>query len=106
VSRVSVRKAIDELTSEPPVGDLGYPADQRQVAVAMLGIQLLADEIDEVMRRVADLAPVTDSTQPPAPRPPAGADTGIDVGIQLDELTDQLRKLTKAVSKASKKKGR
>jgi hypothetical protein len=104
---VSVRKRIDELTSEPAVGDLGYSADQRQVASAMLGLQLLADEIDEVKRELASLAqaPATAAAQP-SPAPPPAMDLASDVGSQLDELTEQLRKLTKALRKASKKKGK
>jgi hypothetical protein len=96
---VSVRKRIDELTSEPGVGDLGYSADQRQVASAMLGLQLLADEIDAVKRQLANVAQPTVPPQLPVMDSPAD-----DVGIRLDELTEQLRKLTKAVKKASKQK--
>ena len=43
---VTVRQRIDQLAAEPPVRDLGYAADQRLVAGALLGLQLLADEID------------------------------------------------------------
>jgi hypothetical protein len=105
VSDVSVRKRIDELTSEPAVGDLGYSADQRQVASAMLGLQLLADEIDAVKRQLANLAQPPVPPQPTvSPQPPVTDSPADDVGIRLDELTEQLRKLTKAVKKASKQK--
>lgn len=88
---VTVRQKIDQLTSEPAVGDLGYSADQRQVASVMLGLQLLADEIDKVRGRSP--APV----EPEAPKGP------VDVGTELSELTEQIKKLTKAVKKASKR---
>jgi hypothetical protein len=87
---VTVRQKIDQITSEPPVGDLGYPADQRLVASVMLGLQLLADEIDDMRARPAALV------EPEAVECPA------DAGTQLSDLTEQIRKLTKAVKKASK----
>jgi hypothetical protein len=88
---VTVRQKIDQITSEPPVGDLGYPADQRLVASIMLGLQLLADEID-AMRRHPAAAPVE----------PKAVGCPVDAGTQLTDLTEQIRKLTKAVKKASK----
>ncbi len=107
---VTVRQKLDELTSEPPVGDLGYPADQRLVASIMLGLQLLADEIDNLKRR------------PDAPdhggngydegsgyeaevwMTTVWTDNGVDdLASQLQELTDQLKKLTKAVKKTGKR---
>jgi ubiquinone biosynthesis protein UbiJ len=111
---VSVRKRIDQLTSEPAVGDLGYSADQRQVASAMLGLQFLADEIDDVKRQIASLAqrpaPLPAPVAPlPVPQPqpqPQPSDSPADVSDQLEELTEQLRKLTKAVKKAASKKKR
>ena len=72
------------------MGDLGYPADQRLVATAILGLQLLADEIDEVRGRL------NGAVQPEVVGGPA------DISAQLDELTDQLRKLTKVVKRVSK----
>jgi hypothetical protein len=95
VGDVTVRKRIDELLSEPAVADLGYVADQRLVATALLGLQLLADELDQVKDRLEG------TSSPLPPTAPAGAG---DVGAQLDELTEQLKKLTKAVKKASKKR--
>jgi hypothetical protein len=93
---VTVRKRLDQLTSEPAVGDLGYPADQRQMAGAMLGLQLLAGEIDEIKSRLKGLG------TPIVVDAPRAGDSLADVELQLCELTDQLRKLTKAVKKTSK----
>jgi hypothetical protein len=101
---VTVRQRIDHLAAEPPVGDLGYVADQRLVAGALLGLQLLADEIDAIKAGLA-----------------AAPDTGVGVGDdrddrvmaddvdvdiadivdQLAELTLQVKKLTKAVKKST-----
>ena len=87
---VTVRQKIDQITSEPAVGDLGYPADQRLVASVMLGLQLLADEIDDIKGR------------PAFPVEPIAVECPVDVGTQLSQLTEQIRKLTKAVKRASK----
>ena len=87
---VTVRQKIDQITSEPAVGDLGYPADHRLVASVMLGLQFLAEEIDDMNGRAA------------APVEPKAVEYPVDVGTQLSELTEQIRKLTKAVKKASK----
>jgi hypothetical protein len=102
---VTVRKSVDELLSEEPVGDLGYAADQRMVATALLGLQLLADEVDLLKDRLdgALLAPRPQAQQPPSSQSSAPEATA-DVAAQLDELTEQLRKLTKALKKASKKR--
>jgi hypothetical protein len=87
---VTVRQKIDQLTSEPAVGDLGYPADQRLVATALVGLQLLADEIDELREHFSG------AVQPKV------VEGSTDISTQLNELKDQLRKLTKAVKRASK----
>lgn len=87
---VTVRQKIDQITTEPAVGDLGYPADQRLVASVMLGLQLLADEIDDIKGR------------PALPVEPIAVECPVDVGTQLSQLTEQIRKLTKAVKRASK----
>jgi hypothetical protein len=95
---VTVRKRIDQLISVPAVGDLGYSADQRLVATAILGLQLLADEIDEIKSLLKGLGtPIVGDV-------PVVCDPPVDVDIQLGELTEQLRKLTKAVKRASKGK--
>jgi len=50
---MTVRRSIDKLIAEPAVADLGYPADQRLVATVILGLQLLADSIDDIEARLA-----------------------------------------------------
>ncbi len=105
---MTVRQKLDALTSEPPVGDLGYMPDQRQVAGLMLGLQLLADEIDN-LRRLS--ATVVAPTEVPAGEAHSGsievaayaAEGVAEVATQLVELTDQVKKLTKAVRKASRR---
>jgi hypothetical protein len=105
---VTVRERIDQLASEPPVRDLGYAADQRLVAGALLGLQLLADEIDALKAERAG-----------APRPPAFAapvevhitedhiDTEertdiADIVTQLAELTEEVDELATQVRKLAK----
>jgi hypothetical protein len=93
---VTVRQRIDQLAAEPPVGDLGYAADQRLVASALLGLQLLADEIDGLK---------TGSTETRRPRPstePVDAELA-DLVAQLAELTAQVKKLTKAVKRGGRR---
>ena len=112
---MTVRQRIDQLLAEPPASDLGYPTDQRLVAGALLGLQLLADAIDA---RKAGLA------EGSGPRPaaePVGETEKIrdteevrdteedglaDVVAQLAELTRQVEKLTKAVKKSTAKRKR
>jgi hypothetical protein len=86
------------LAAEPPVGDLGYVADQRLVATALLGLQLLADEIDalKAVRTNTDVEAETRNRE--VEHDPD--DTGLaDIVAQLAELTAQVKKLTKAVKK-------
>jgi hypothetical protein len=126
---VTVRQKIDRLVAEPPVGDLGYAADQRLVASALLGLQLLADEIDAlktegteslrprqsaepVARRVvadttdadavATVADDTDAADADAADDTKDTDLA-DIVAQLAELTAQLKKLTKAVKRSTGK---
>jgi len=93
---VTVRERIDQLLADPSVGDHGDPADPRLVARALLGLQLLAEEID---------ARQSGRTESPPPRPSAEATGGIEkeglaaVVAQLAELTAQVEKLRKAVKK-------
>jgi hypothetical protein len=113
---VTVRQRIDQLAAEPPVRDLGYAADQRMVAGALLGLQLLADEIDALKAERAGTpepralaAPaevhVTEDRGDSEDHTDPGNRAGItDIVAQLaeltdevDELTEQVRKLTKAV---------
>jgi len=91
VSRVTVRRRIDQLIAEPAIADLGYAPDQRLVATALVGLRLLADEIDELERRPSDV-------------PQAETDDEDDVAAQLADLMAQLKKLKKAVKKCSKQK--
>jgi hypothetical protein len=95
---VTVRQRLDQLAAEPPVRDLGYAADQRLVASALLGLQLLADEIDALKAERAE------SLQP---RPFAEADEGRDVedgtaGAGIDDVVDQLAELAAEVKKLTK----
>ena len=91
MSRVTVRRRIDQLIAEPAVADLGYAPDQRLVATALVALRLLADEIDELVRRQSNASqPETDEAH--------------DVATQLADITAQLKKLKKAVKKCSKKK--
>ena len=84
------------MAAEPPVGDLGYAADQRLVASALLGLQLLADEIDAL--KAGDTATVQ----------PAGADAGwqgapdADLGVDLADVVAQLADLSAQVKKLAK----
>ena len=94
---MTLRQRLDELSAEPPVGDLGYSADQRLVASAWLGLQLLADEIDQMQGQSARPVQPKDDEAPDDEAPD-------DIDARLAELTEQLRKLTKAVKKSSKKK--
>jgi hypothetical protein len=105
---VTVRQRIDQLAAEPPVRDLGYAADQRLVAGALLGLQLLADEIDALKAgRVA--AADTDVEDDGDDRYIADdRDIPDDVDIadivdQLAQLTAQVKKLTKAVKRGTGK---
>jgi predicted Zn-dependent protease len=107
---VTVRQKIDQLEAEPPVRDLGYAADQRLVATALLGLQLLADEIDALKAESQN----TGSRQPRPFAEPVGmrvvedddddrddeADIA-DIVDQLAELTAQMKKLTKAVKQST-----
>jgi hypothetical protein len=95
---VTVRQRLDQLAAEPPVRDLGYAADQRLVASALLGLQLLADEIDALKAERAE------SLQP---RPFAEADEGRDMedgtaGAGIDDVVDQLAELAAEVKKLTK----
>jgi hypothetical protein len=112
---VTVRQRIDQLAAEPPVRDLGYAADQRLVAGALLGLQLLADEID-ALKAGRVVAADTDVESDGDDRYTADdRDIPDDVDIadivdQLAQLTAQVKKLTKAVKrgtgKPQKKRGK
>jgi hypothetical protein len=72
------------------VGDLGYSADQRSVARVVLGLQLLADEIDKLKEGL------NGHVQP-------GDVDAEDISAQLADLTAQVKKLKKAVKKVAAK---
>jgi hypothetical protein len=104
---MTVRQRIDQLATEDSVGDLGYAADQRLVARALLGVQLLADEIDGMKAQMGG-APGAQENQPLGdPRSTEAFDEAedavdlADVIDQLAELTDQVKKLTKAIKKST-----
>jgi hypothetical protein len=104
---VTVRQRIDQMAAEPPVGDLGYAADQRLVASALLGLQLLADEIDAI--KAGATATVQPAVADVAPRGADGTDDAddaidlADVVAQLADLVAQVRKLNKAVKRGTGK---
>jgi hypothetical protein len=93
---VSVRQRLDQLMSEPPVADLGYPADQRVVAAVVLGLQLLADSIDEIEDRIqkGDVAP----DRPESAALPADIE-GITAEIEV--ITAQVGTLAKLIKEAA-----
>jgi hypothetical protein len=92
VTGVSVRQKIDQLATEPAVADLGYSADQRLVASAVLGLQLLADEIDSIkggLNGHVQSMTLNDDD---------------DLASQLADLAAQVKKLKKAVKKVAKER--
>jgi hypothetical protein len=118
---VTVRQRIDQLAADPPVRDLGYAADQRLVAGALLGLQLLADEIDALKAGFQDAEIRTQrpfEVVPPSDELAGDDDLDdddlddddddlddrgeiADVVEQLAELTAQMKRLTKAVRRGS-----
>jgi hypothetical protein len=103
------------MAAEPPVRDLGYAADQRLVASALLGLQLLADEIDALKAEYEHTRSLGARSYGPVDAPGQddevdGDDVGTedevedgadiaDIVDQLAELTAQVKKLTKAVER-------
>jgi hypothetical protein len=115
---VTVRQRIDQLAAEPPVRDLGYAADQRLVAGALLGLQLLADEIDALRSECQNTRPVEAGPFDPVDGRGLEDDNDVDdededededgpviadIVNQLAELTAQVKKLTKAIERSSGK---
>jgi hypothetical protein len=105
---VTVRQRIDQLAAEPPVRDLGYAADQRLVAGALLGLQLLADEIDALKagRVVAADTDVEDDGDDRYTADDRDIPDDVDIADivdQLAQLTAQVKKLTKAVKRGTGK---
>ena len=98
---VTVRQRIDQMAAAPPGRDLGYAADHRLVAGALLGLQLLADEIDAL--KAGRVGAVDTGVE-------YDRDIADDVDIadivdQLAELTAQVKKLTKAVKRGTGDRG-
>lgn len=112
---VTVRQRIDQLAAEPPVRDLGYAADQRLVAGALLGLQLLADEIDALKAGATESLgprPFAEAVAEPVEAPAEAGDIAkrntergdtADMVAQLAELTGQIKKLTKAIERSAGK---
>jgi hypothetical protein len=93
---MSVRQRLDELMSEPPVTDLGYPADQRVMAAVVLGLRLLADAIDQIEGRLQGGNPVA------APSEPAGTPADIEgITAEIEGITAQVGTLAKIIKKAA-----
>jgi hypothetical protein len=90
---VSVSKRLDQLLHESFVADLGYPADQSMVARVVLGLQLLADEIDALgasdhAARPSSVAPEHCGTdRAPADAPEPGETDSSPVETQPAEST-------------------
>jgi len=108
---VTVRQKVEQLISEPAVADLGYSADQRLVATALLGLQVLADEIDELKRRSTGPADQEAADQEAADQEAADQEAAEgraadeeegEFVTQLADLTAQVKKLKKAVKKCVK----
>jgi hypothetical protein len=96
---MTVRGSIDQLIAEPPVADLGYPADQRLVATVVMGLKLLADSIDDLEARLAQLP---DSHEVATPNPlPAEMH---DITAEIHDINEQVGKLAKIIKKVAKEK--
>lgn len=96
---MTVRDKIDQLLSQPAVGDLGYPADQRSIASVMLCLTLLADSIDTMDSRLGPRGGPDDAVSPRLL-----ASEAQDLSVQLELLTVQVRKLAKTIKKINQKK--
>jgi hypothetical protein len=83
--------------AEPAVADLGYPADQRDVAAVALGLKLLADAIDDLESRLSQPAPPLELVDP------LEHPTEIhDLTSEIHDITEQVGKLAKLIKKAGK----
>ncbi len=94
---VTVRQRIDQLATEPLLDDAPYGTDQKFVASALLGLQLLAEEVDALKSQVAALAA---RSQEAAAHAGAVLDTADldDITELLADLVTGVKKLTKAVN--------
>jgi hypothetical protein len=96
---MTVRGSIDQLIAEPPVADLGYPADQRLVATVVMGLKLLADSIDDLEARFSRMQKpleVVDAHAPPAEMH--------DITAEIHDINVQVGKLAKIIKRAAKQK--
>jgi hypothetical protein len=96
---MTVRGSIDQLIAEPPVADLGYPADQRLVATVVMGLKLLADSIDDLEARLAQM-PESHEVVATNPLPPKMR----DITAEMRDINEQVGKLAKIVKKVVKEK--
>jgi hypothetical protein len=92
---MSVRQSLDQLLSEPPVTDLGYPADQRAVAAVVLGLQLLADAIDQIEDRLRGGSPMVDIPHPALPADIEG------ITAEIEGITAQVGTLAKIIKRVA-----
>jgi hypothetical protein len=96
---MTVRGSIDQLIAEPPVADLGYPADQRLVATVVMGLKLLADSIDDLEARFSRMQKpleVVDAHASPAEMH--------DITAEIHDINEQVGKLAKIIKRAAKQK--
>jgi hypothetical protein len=108
---VTVRQRIDQIAAEPPVRDLGYAADQRLVAGALLGLQLLADEIDTLKAEYEHTRSLGARSFGPLDAPgqdddddrdDVGGEDDVEDGADIADIVDQLAELTAQVKKLTK----
>lgn len=96
---MTVRGSIDQLIAEPPVADLGYPADQRLVATVVMGLKLLADSIDDLEARFARMQkPLEVVDAHPLP------EEMHDITAEIHDINERVGKLAKIIKKAAKGK--
>jgi hypothetical protein len=96
---MTVRGSIDQLIAEPPVADLGYPADQRLVATVVMGLKLLADSIDDLEARLAHM-PESHEVVTPNLLPAEMH----DITAEIHDINEQVGKLAKIIKKVAKEK--
>ena len=82
--------------SEPPVADLGYPADHRVVATVVLGLQLLADAIDDMEGRLLQGEPAREL--PEAAALPADIE---GITAEIEGITAQVGTLAQIIKRAA-----
>ena len=96
---MTVRDKVDQLISNPAVGDLGYPADQRVVASVVLGLKLLADSIDAMEYRFH----ATGGTDEPTGDAADVTSEVRELSAHLEELTAHVRKLANTIKSLTQK---